>query len=103
MTDPNLPPERVVHQTTINTSSRPPRKSGGVGLAFVVGGLVVLVAIIAWFVFGSGRVPEPERPNLDVDITVPTPRLPEVPDRPAPPELPRPSEPPPVATPPSQD
>jgi hypothetical protein len=79
--------------------------SGGAnaGLAFIVGGLVVLVAIIAWFVFGSGRVPEPERPNLDVDITVPTPRLPEVPDRPAPPELPRPSESPQVATPPSQD
>jgi len=103
MTDPNLPPERVVHQTTINTSSPSPRKGGGAGLAFVVGGLVVLVAIIAWFVFGSGRVPEPERPNLDVDITLPTPRLPEVPDRPAPPELPRPSEPPQVATPPSQD
>lgn len=103
MTDPNLPPERVVHQTTINTSSPSPRKGGGAGLAFVVGGLVVLVAIIAWFVFGSGRVPEPERPNLDVDITVPTPRLPEVPDRPAPPELPRPSEPPQVATQPSQD
>ncbi|MBN9480186.1 MAG: hypothetical protein J0I52_08115 [Bordetella sp.] len=76
---------------------------GNAGLAFIVGGLVVVVAIIAWFVFGSGRVPEPERPNLDVDITVPTPRLPEVPDRPAPPELPRPSEPPQVATRPSQD
>ena len=77
--------------------------AGNAGLAFIVGGLVVVVAIIAWFVFGSGRVPEPERPNLDVDITVPTPRLPEVPDRPAPPELPRPSEPPQVATRPSQD
>ena len=98
MTDPNLPPERVVHQTTINTSP-PPRKGGGAGMAVLVGGLLVAVAVIAWFVFAGGRAPAPETPNLDVDISVPTPRLPDVPDRPAPPELPRPSEPPQVTTP----
>lgn len=70
MTDPNLPPERVVHQTTINTAP-PPRKGGGAGLAFLVGGLLVAVAVIAWFVFAGGRAPAPETPNLDVDISVP--------------------------------
>ena len=98
MTDPDVPPERVVHQTTINTPPAP-RKGGGAGLAFLVGGLLVAAAVIAWFVFAGGRTPAPEAPNLNVDITVPTPRLPEVPDRPAPPELPRPSEPPQVAAP----
>lgn len=98
MTDPNLPPERVVHQTTINTA-QPPRKGGGAGLAFLVGGLLVAVAVIAWFVFAGGRAPAPEASNLDVDISVPAPRMPDVPDRPAPPELPRPSETPQVTTP----
>lgn len=98
MTDPDIPPERVVHQTTINNAPAP-RKGGGTGLAFLVGGLLVAVAVIAWLVFAGGRAPVPETPDLNVDITVPTPRLPEVPDRPAPPELPRPSEPPQVAAP----
>ncbi|WP_415287681.1 hypothetical protein RSD66_10600 [Brevundimonas sp. S1H14] len=97
MTDPDIPPERVVHQTTINNA--PARKGGGTGLAFLVGGLLVAVVVIAWLVFAGGRAPVPETPDLNVDITVPTPRLPEVPDRPAPPELPRPSEPPQVAAP----
>ncbi|WP_240387223.1 hypothetical protein [Brevundimonas naejangsanensis] len=98
MTDPNIPPERVVHQTTIN-SAPTPRKGGGTGLALIVGGLLVAVAVIAWFVFAGGRPLAPQTPNLNVDIHMPTPRLPEVPDRPAPQELPRPTEPPSVAAP----
>ena len=46
MTDPNIPPERVVHQTTVNNAPAP-RKGGGAGLAFIVGGLLVAVAVIA--------------------------------------------------------
>ena len=69
------------------------------GLAFIVGGLLVAVAVIAWLVFAGGRAPAPSTPELNVDFNVPTPRLPEVPDRPAPPDLPRPSEPPQVAAP----
>ena len=75
------------------------RGGGNTGLAFVLGGLVVVVAVIAWFVFAGGRTPAPSTPELNVDIDVPTPRLPDVPDRPAPPELPRPTEPPQVVAP----
>ena len=75
--------------------------SGGanVGLAFIVGALVVVVAVLAWFLLGRGGPMQPETPNLNVDINVPAPRLPDVPDRPAPPELPSPTEPPQVAAP----
>lgn len=72
---------------------------GNAGLAFIVGGLLVAVAIIAWFVFSGGRASAPSTPDLNVDIDVPAPRLPDVPDRPAPPDLPRPAEPPRVAAP----
>jgi len=85
MTDPNLPPERVVHQTTINTAPPPRKSGGGAGLAFLVGGLIVAVAVIAWFVFAGGRAPAQTAPDLNVDINVPTPRMPDLPDRPAPP------------------
>jgi len=68
-------------------------------LAFLVGGLIVAVAVIAWFVFAGGRAPAPTAPDLNVDINVPTPRMPDLLDRPAPPELPKPSEAPKTAAP----
>jgi hypothetical protein len=46
-------------------------KSGGgnAGLAFIVGGLLVVVAIIAYFVFaGGGMTPETKEVNVDVDL-----------------------------------
>lgn len=72
---------------------------GGVnlGLAFIIGALVMVVVVLAWFLFGRGEPTRPETPNLNVDITAPTPRLPEAPDRPAPPDLPNPAAPPKVA------
>ncbi len=101
MTDPNIPPtDRVVHQTTINTSA-PERKSGA-GLALVVGGLIVAVALIAWFLYSGERPAAPEAPAVNLDINLPAPKLPEaprVPDRPALPEVPRPVEPPTVTAP----
>lgn len=88
MTDPNIPPE---HAT--------PRKGAGAGLAFIVGGLLVAVAVIAWLVFAGVRPPTPETPHLNLDIHVPAPRMPQVPDRPTPRELPSPAEPPTVSAP----
>ena len=70
---------------------------GNAALAFIVVGLLVAVAVIAWFIFAGGRTPAPETAGLNVDINVPAPRLPEVPDRPAPPQMPKPTEPPQVA------
>ena len=97
MTDPNIPPpERVVHQTTINTTA-PERKSNGGMLAFIVGGLIVAVAVIGWFVYSGGQAPAvPEAPEVNLDINVPAPKLPEAPRMP---DMPRPAEPPTVTAP----
>jgi len=48
-----------------NTNS----SGGNAGLAFIVGGLLVVVAIIAYFVFGGGGMtPETKEVNVDVDL-----------------------------------
>lgn len=73
------------------------RGGGPRGLAFIIGALVMLVAVLAWFLFGQGEPTAPQTPNLDVDISAPSPRLPDAPDRPAPLELPKPAAPPRVA------
>ena len=43
---------------------------GNAGLAFIVGGLLVLVIIIAVFVFGGG-LPGADKKEVNVDINVP--------------------------------
>lgn len=42
---------------------------GNAGLAFIVGGLVVVVAILAWFLFGRGGAPDTK--NVEVDVNLP--------------------------------
>ncbi len=97
MTDPNLPPtdrpvERPaepVHHTTVNVASEPKSGGGGSGIAFIVGGLLVLVAIIAVVMFMRGSpVDTPAETNLDVDIDVPAPQMPDLPDAPKMPDMP---------------
>lgn len=70
---------------------------GGVVLAWLVGGLILIVAVIGWFFYAGVRPAAPEPPGVNLDISIPEPRLPSVPDRPAPRDLPRPVEPPNVA------
>lgn len=42
---------------------------GNAGLAFIVGGVVVVLAIIAYFVFArGGMAPETKDVNVDVDL-----------------------------------
>ncbi|WP_029416183.1 hypothetical protein [Brevundimonas bacteroides] len=42
---------------------------GNTGLAFIVGGVVVVLAIIAYFVFArGGMTPETKEVNVDVDL-----------------------------------
>ena len=95
MTDPNIPPperplERPIDQshTTINVA--PERRGGaGSGLAFVIGGLVVLVAVIAAVLYFRGApasIPEPRDINVDIDV----PSLPEAPRLPDAPSVPSP-------------
>ena len=55
-------------------------------MAFIVGGLLVVVAIIAFVVWQNGGVsaPKADETNVDVNIDLPQPKLPDLPQ----PELP---------------
>ncbi|QTC92692.1 hypothetical protein [Brevundimonas goettingensis] len=61
------------------------RSSGGgnAGLAFIVGGLLVVVAVIAWFVFAGGGL-NPAKKEIDVDVNLPKVEAPKLPDAPSP-------------------
>lgn len=74
--------------TDQNTQSNGGRSGGGAGLAFIVGGLLVAVAIIAWFVFGRGMTPETK--DVDVDVNLPSVEAPKLPSV-EPPSVPSPS------------
>lgn len=50
---------------------------GNAGMAFIIGGLVVVVAIIAWFIFARGGAPETK--NVDVNVDLPEVSAPAVP------------------------
>jgi len=41
---------------------------GNTGLAFIVGGIVVVLAIVAYFVFARGGAPETKQIDVDVDM-----------------------------------
>ena len=52
------------------------RGGGNSGLAFIVGGLVVLVAVLAFFMFNGGLS---HRKQVDVNISASAPKLPDAP------------------------
>lgn len=56
-------------------------KSGGgnSALAFIVGGLVVIVAVIAFFVYSGGVS---QKKSVDVNISASAPKLPDAPKLP---------------------
>ena len=97
MTDPNVPPPRddrpeVVHNTTINNPSTGDR--GGAGwIGFLVGGLLVVLVIIAIVVFSNGGLNRATDTNVDLDVDLPSPTLPEAPDLPELPAVEPPSVP----------
>ncbi len=41
---------------------------GNAGLAFIVGGLLVVVAVLAWFMFGRGGMDDTKDVNVDVSL-----------------------------------
>ena len=51
---------------------------GNTGLAFIVGGLVVVLAIVAYFVFARGGM-APEAKEVNVDVNLPEVSAPAVP------------------------
>lgn len=91
MTDPhnNTPRETPTTHTTINVE--PQRKSGGgAGMAFIIGGLLVAVLVIGYFVFVRGGAVEAPSRDVDIDVNLPkmeAPKLPPV----EPPTAPTPS------------
>ena len=41
---------------------------GNTGIAFIVGAIVVVLAIVAYFVFARGGAPETKEVNVDVNL-----------------------------------
>lgn len=56
--------------TDNNTPNNNSGGGGNTGLAFIVGGIVVVLALVAYFVFARGGM-APETKDIDVDINVP--------------------------------
>lgn len=92
MTDPNIPPpveptpRTEVHHTTINNP--PARSGGGSWIGLLVGGLVVVVLIIAFVVFSQGGMSGTKDTNVDIDVDLPRPTLPDAPKAPDLPDMP---------------
>ena len=42
--------------------------SGNTGLAFIVGAVVVVLALVAWFVFARGGAPATKKVDVNVDL-----------------------------------
>lgn len=51
---------------------------GNAGLAFIVGGLLVVVAVIAWFVFAGGGMANKSK-DINVDVNLPKVEAPSMP------------------------
>ncbi|TAJ65032.1 hypothetical protein [Brevundimonas sp.] len=62
--------------TDNNTSNN--SGGGNAGLAFIVGGIVVVLAIVAYFVFARGGM-APETKDVNVDVNLPEVSAPAVP------------------------
>jgi hypothetical protein len=54
---------------------------GGTGMAFIIGALVVVVAVIAYFVFTGGMT---QKKKVDINVSAPQLEAPKVPDAPKP-------------------
>jgi hypothetical protein len=97
MTDPNLPPtERVVVEPRHTTVNVQPERRGGV-VAFLVIGLLVVVAIIALVLLNGNQNPIEEAADTNVavdvnlpDVNLPEPKMPELPQV-EPPSVPGPA------------
>lgn len=82
---PSQPPreDRVVHNTTINTTER---RGGGPWVPLAVIVLLVIAGLIGWAVYtGQTPVATPSEVNVDVDLPRPTlPDAPKMPENPLP-------------------
>ena len=53
---------------TDNNTNNTGGGSGNTGLAFIVGGIVVVLAVVAYFVFARGGAPETKDVNVDISL-----------------------------------
>jgi len=83
MSDINTPPpprdDRVVHNTTINTTERRSGGSPWAALAVIV--LLVVAGLIGWAVY-TGQTPTVPESEVNVDVDLPRPTLPDAPKMP---------------------
>ena len=63
---------------TDNNTNNTGSGGGNTGLAFIVGGIVVVLAIVAYFVFARGGM-APEGKDINVDVNLPEVTAPAVP------------------------
>ena len=73
MTDPhnNIPRETPTTHTTINVEPERRRGGGGGGMAFIIGGLLVAMLAIGYFVFVRGGAVEAPSRDVDIDVNLP--------------------------------
>ncbi len=64
--------------TDNNTNNTGSGGGGNAGLAFIVGGIVVVLAIVGYFVFARGGM-APESKDINVDVNLPEVSAPAVP------------------------
>lgn len=81
MTDPhnNIPRETPTTHTTINVEPERRRSGGGAGMAFIIGGLLVAVLVIGYFVFVRGGAVEAPSRDVDIDVNLPKMEAPKLP------------------------
>lgn len=58
----------MTDNNTTNNSGGGGGGGGNTGIAFIVGGIVVVLAIVAYFVFARGGAPETKDVNVDVNL-----------------------------------
>ena len=63
---------------TDNNTNTTGSGGGNAGLAFIVGGIVVVLAIVAYFVFARGGM-APDSKDINVDVNLPEVSAPAVP------------------------
>lgn len=73
-------PTATASTTTVSETSG----GGSAWLAFLVGGLLVAVAIIAWYMMSGGQTQPSVKIPDSVDVHVSTPSAPAIPDAPSP-------------------
>ena len=64
--------------TDNNTNNTGNGGGGNAGLAFIVGGIVVVLAIVAYFVFARGGL-APEAKDINIDVNLPEVAAPAIP------------------------